>query len=176
MMHAGSVIPATALHVPSSPSATLPVAALSAWARRSRGLAPAPVAPDHMFSIAAHSAEAFGALVKSWAKSPETAPAGEHSVEAFAAILDAHGIDYTLPTRAGCELRRVNISLAEAGVLELRVPAKAMIEASERMLAESEYPLPAYCAEVFPGATPEIDDNLELHRKRVADYCILNCA
>ena len=61
-------------------------------------------------------------------------------------------------------------------MLELRVPARAMIEASERMLAESEYPLPSYCADVFPGAAPEIEDNLELHRKRVADYCILNCA
>ncbi|WP_339947889.1 hypothetical protein [uncultured Albimonas sp.] len=151
-------------------------AALSAWSRKPSGLAPAPVAPDHMFTIAPHAMEAFGALVKSWAKSPETAPVGKHSVESFAAILEAHGIDYTLPTRAGCELREVNVSLAEAGVLELRVPARAMIEASERMLAESEYPLPSYCADVFPGATPEIDDNLELHRKRVADYCILNCA
>ncbi len=152
------------------------VASLAALARRPSGLAPAPVAPDHMFTIAPHSMEVFGALVKGWAKAPDTAPVGRHSVEGFAAILDAHGIDYTLPTREGCALREVNVSLAEAGVLELRVPARAMIEASERMLAESEYPLPSYCADVFPGATPEIDDNLELHRKRVADYCLLNCA
>ena len=64
------------------------VASLAALARKPSGLAPAPVAPDHMFTIAPHSMEAFGALVKSWAKAPETAPVGRHSVERFAAILD----------------------------------------------------------------------------------------
>ena len=66
-----------------------------------------------MFTIAPHAMEAFGALVKSWAKSPETAPVGKHSVESFAAILEAHGIEEVSAHRSGAPDR----AILEADVL-----------------------------------------------------------
>jgi hypothetical protein len=62
------------------------------------------------------------------------------------------------------------------GRLDLRIPPKAMVEASEALLAAEDYPIPAYYFEVFPGATPHVPDKLRLQRMRIADYTISNCA
>ena len=131
---------------------------------------------DYIFAIQEGSREAFGALIKRWAKDPTSAPAGVMSMEQFARLMEDEGIAFAAPTREGFEIRHVHIYHGMLGRLDMRIPPKAMVEASEALLAAEDYPIPAYYFELFPGATPHVPDKLRLQRLRIADYTISNCA
>lgn len=131
---------------------------------------------DYIFVIDPASTEAFGALVKSWSKNPDTAPFGSHSLEDFMALLEKEGIKATPPSRKGFEISTVEITQAKLGALEIRVPAAEMTEASEAYLADHPYPIPTYAFSLFQGEAPEVADKMKVHRERVADYVILHCA
>ncbi len=131
---------------------------------------------DYIFAIDRKSAEAFGELVKTWSKNPDAAPVGSHSLEDFMVLLEKADVKATPPSREGFEIERVEITMAKLGVLEIRIPAKEMTEASEAYLADHDYPMPAYAFNLFRGEPPEVTDKMKVHRERVADYVILHCA
>ncbi|MEM6439554.1 MAG: hypothetical protein AAF763_07690 [Pseudomonadota bacterium] len=131
---------------------------------------------DHAFLIQPGSAEAFGALITRWSLEPTSAPAGIMTFAEFAKILDDEGISYSAPSDPDFAFKHVYVYHGMMGRLDVRIPAKQMVEKSEKVIESSGYPIPAYYFEIFPNAEAQVDDWKRLRRQRIADYTISNCA
>jgi hypothetical protein len=114
--------------------------------------------------------EAFGEKVKAWAKGADPLPS---TVAEFAGQLAAANVGAKIPE----QLKRVQFVQGDEETLIVRLPARTMVEDSERRLAApgASYPLPPLYETVF-GAKPQIDDVLAFHAARIADYTIAQCA
>jgi hypothetical protein len=113
--------------------------------------------------------EAFGEKVKAWAKGADPLPG---TVAEFASQLAAANVGAKIPEH----LKRIQFVQGDEETLVVRLPARAMVEDSERKLAAAgaSYPLPPLYESVF-GAKPRIDDVLAFHAARIADYTIAQC-
>jgi len=131
---------------------------------------------DYAFTIQEGSAEAFGALIIRWSKNPTSAPAGIMTWAAFAKILDDEGISYTAPHEAEFAIQHVYVYHGMMGRLDVRIPAKPMIERGEELIEAGGYPIPQYYFDIFPNAEAKVEDWRKLQRERIADYTISNCA
>ncbi len=113
---------------------------------------------------------AFGDKVKAWAKGDDPLP---KTMAEFAQQLADADVGAKIPAR----LKAVTFVQGDEETLVVRLPPKAMVEASEKRLAESSgsYPLPALYERVF-RTKPSIEDMLAFHAERIGDYTIVNCA
>ncbi|MEM1314157.1 MAG: hypothetical protein AAGI51_06370 [Pseudomonadota bacterium] len=135
-----------------------------------------PSMEEHAFIIQPGSAEKFGALITRWSKNPTSAPIGIMTFKEFAELLDEEEISYSAPTDPDFAFKHVNIYHGMIGRLDLRIPAKEMVERSEKVLESGPYPIPEYYFELFPNTEPQVNDWVRLRRQRIADYTISNCA
>ena len=113
--------------------------------------------------------EAFGEKVKAWAKGTDPIPT---TVEEFKLQLAEANVGAKIPG----QLKRVQFVQGDEETLIVRLPAKAMVEDSEKRLASpgASYPLPPLYETVF-AAKPKIDNLLAFHAARIADYTIAQC-
>lgn len=112
---------------------------------------------------------AFGALIKAWAKGDRPVPA---SLDEFKQKLADANVGCEIPS----SYKKIKFVQGDAETLVIRLPEKALVEDSEKLLAEpgSDYPLPAIYERLFQ-AKPTIHDKMAFHAERVGDYTISMC-
>lgn len=122
---------------------------------------------------------AWGKLVKSWATGnaypPVTQPAPlPRTLSDLLAQCQAIGVTVTFPATA----TGLAIVQYSPETVTLKLPPKAMVEATEAVLAQpgALYPIPAFYDDFYGkrlSITPE--RLLDFHAARIGDYSIRNC-
>lgn len=122
--------------------------------------------------------EAFGKLVKAWAKGetehPTTIAALCDMIVASGAA-DRQAVDTWQQANQFTDLSFVQSTDRH---LVIRLPMKSMLIETEMALAKpgAPYPLPGfYSRDVFSGQKPAISDNMKVHAERIGDYTIAQC-
>ena len=111
--------------------------------------------------------EAFGEMVKAWAKGSQPIPA---DLDALKQQLAAAQVGATIPDR----ITKVKFVQADDETWIVRLPARNYLAASEERLKDVDYTLPTFYERVFK-AKPEVDDKMRFQAERIADYTINGC-
>ncbi len=115
--------------------------------------------------------EAYGNLVKQWARNPETRPC---DLAEFTDQVTAANVGMVIPKR----ITKIRFVDQQEDTLLVAVPLPQMVEDSEaKILAGADYEVPDFYEDVAYHASLEIDPGKELtfHASRIGDYITSQC-